>query len=155
MTAEDLTSARQQSIESRLMWLQTEIINGGWFKSWRFSCKFLLYKYFTSKNKITKKYKKYLCLHLQKPHKKLNFHSSLLFISCVAASNVWLKYLCDIRRYVPVMEFEDFMKYVGYHGIDYILYLQRHPEGFANGWKVRIVLNFVKLISPRKFSVWK
>ena len=33
MTAEDLTSARQQSIESRLMWLQTEIINGGWFKS--------------------------------------------------------------------------------------------------------------------------
>jgi len=41
----------------------------------------------------------------------------------------------NMNRYVPVMEFEDFMKYLGYNGIDHLLYLQRHPEGFKNGWK--------------------
>jgi len=49
--------------------------------------------------------------------------------------------IVSMNYYVPVMEFEDFMKYLGYQGIDYILYLQRHPEGFSKGWKELIEID--------------
>lgn len=43
--------------------------------------------------------------------------------------------LSSMNLYVPVMEFEEFISYVGSNGIDHVLYLQRHPDGFKNGWK--------------------
>ena len=44
--------------------------------------------------------------------------------------------LNNMNNYVPVMEFQDYMKLEGYHGIDHLLYLQWHPNGFSSsyGW---------------------
>lgn len=41
----------------------------------------------------------------------------------------------SLNLYVPVMEFHDFIKISGSSEIDYIMYLQRHPDGFKGGWK--------------------
>lgn len=46
--------------------------------------------------------------------------------------------LHNMNTYVPVMEFEDFLALDGYNGIDHILYLQRHPDGFSNGWVEKV-----------------
>lgn len=42
--------------------------------------------------------------------------------------------LNKMSLYVPVMEFTDFVALNG-PKIDHLLYLQRHPEGFSNGWR--------------------
>ena len=36
--------------------------------------------------------------------------------------------LTNLNYYVPVIEFDEFMRLEGYHGIDHILYMQRHPN---------------------------
>ena len=41
----------------------------------------------------------------------------------------------NMNFYVPVMEFDEFLNLEGYSGIDHLLYLERHPDGFKNGWK--------------------
>jgi len=41
----------------------------------------------------------------------------------------------SLNRYVPVMEFDDFVRITGSAAIDQIIYLQRHPDGFKDGWK--------------------
>jgi len=44
--------------------------------------------------------------------------------------------LNNLNTYVPVMEFEDFMKVDGIDGIDHLIYLQMHPDTFSDGgWK--------------------
>eukprot|EP00794_Sanderia_malayensis_P003480 gene3480-3978_t len=45
----------------------------------------------------------------------------------------------QLNRYVPVIEFNDFVHLNnGDAGIDLIAYLQRHPDGFKNGWEEKI-----------------
>lgn len=41
----------------------------------------------------------------------------------------------SLNKYVPVMEFDDFIRVTGSPAIDQIMYLQRHPDGFKGGWK--------------------
>ena len=43
--------------------------------------------------------------------------------------------IASLNRYVPVMEFDDFVRITGSPSIDQIMYLQRHPDGFKGGWK--------------------
>ena len=43
--------------------------------------------------------------------------------------------VASLNRYVPVMEFDDFVRVTGSSAIDQIIYLQRHPDGFKDGWK--------------------
>jgi len=43
--------------------------------------------------------------------------------------------VASLNRYVPVMEFDDFLQITGSSSIDLVMYLQRHPDGFSGGWK--------------------
>ena len=42
--------------------------------------------------------------------------------------------LASMNLYVPVIEFDDFIRITGSHAIDQIMYLQRHPDGFSGGF---------------------
>ncbi len=45
----------------------------------------------------------------------------------------------SLNRYVPVIEFEDFINETGSPGIDQTIYLQRYKEGWVNGeWEEKI-----------------
>ena len=45
----------------------------------------------------------------------------------------------SLNRYVPVIEFEDFVKETGESGIDEILYLQEYAEGWEDGhWEEKV-----------------
>ncbi|XP_038078344.1 GDP-fucose protein O-fucosyltransferase 2-like isoform X1 [Patiria miniata] len=45
----------------------------------------------------------------------------------------------SLNRYIPVIEFEDFIKETGQAAIDQILYLQAYKEGWTNGkWEEKI-----------------
>jgi hypothetical protein len=45
----------------------------------------------------------------------------------------------SLNRYVPVIEFEDFVNETGSPGIDLTIYLQRYKEGWTNGeWEEKI-----------------
>ena len=44
----------------------------------------------------------------------------------------------SMSKYVPVIEFDDFVHQTGSSGMDEIIYLQRHPDGFKNGWEEKI-----------------
>jgi peptide-O-fucosyltransferase len=47
--------------------------------------------------------------------------------------------LKNLNYYVPVMDFEDFVKEIGGHGIDEIIHLQRYAEGWKDGvWEEKI-----------------
>ena len=53
----------------------------------------------------------------------------------------WRKFfdLKSLNRYVPVIEFEDFVKETGSPGIDEIIYLQGYKEGWQDGkWEEKI-----------------
>ncbi len=52
----------------------------------------------------------------------------------------WKKFFAvdQLNKYIPVMEFDDFVRMNGNAGIDLIAYLQRHPDGFKNGWEEKI-----------------
>ncbi len=41
----------------------------------------------------------------------------------------------NLKKYIPVIEFDDYVRITGSSGIDLIAYLQRHPDGFKNGWE--------------------
>ena len=44
----------------------------------------------------------------------------------------------NINNYVSVIEFSEFLKINKSPGIDLIVYLQRHPDGFSKGWEEKI-----------------
>ena len=48
----------------------------------------------------------------------------------------WKKFFSinNLNKYIPVLEFDEFVKRTGSASIDSIVYLQRHPDGFKNGW---------------------
>ena len=52
----------------------------------------------------------------------------------------WKKFfdIQNINKYVPVIEFNELVKISKSPGIDLIAYLQRHPDGFKNGWEEKI-----------------
>ena len=52
----------------------------------------------------------------------------------------WRKFfdIKNINKYVSVIEFQDFVRINKSPGIDLIVYLQRHPDGFSNGWDEKI-----------------
>ena len=47
----------------------------------------------------------------------------------------WKKFFSinNLNKYIPVLEFDEFVKRTGSASIDSIVYLQRHPDGFKNG----------------------
>ena len=52
----------------------------------------------------------------------------------------WKKFfdIGNMNRYVSVIEFTTFLKLNESPGIDLIVYLQRHPDGFSKGWEEKI-----------------
>lgn len=47
--------------------------------------------------------------------------------------------LNNLNRYVPVIDFKDYVKQTGSYGIDEIVYLQRYKEGWKDGvWEEKI-----------------
>ena len=53
----------------------------------------------------------------------------------------WRKFfdIASLNRYVPVIEFEDFVKEIGEPAIDEIIYLQKYAEGWTDGkWEEKI-----------------
>ena len=52
----------------------------------------------------------------------------------------WKKFfdINNMNKYVPVIEFNSFLQLQQSPGIDMIVYLQRHPDGFSNGWEEKI-----------------
>ena len=52
----------------------------------------------------------------------------------------WRKFfdISNMNKYVPVMEFNAFLQVAKSPGIDLIVYLQRHPDGFSKGWEEKI-----------------
>jgi len=47
--------------------------------------------------------------------------------------------LNNLNRYVPVIDFKDYIKQTGSYGIDEIIYLQRYAEGWKDGvWEEKV-----------------